>query len=187
MHPFLAIPVALVGFLLGKVTTKTSEKDAGGGRAPITGVPLGAWEEFVAQMAVAPKGHVSERGRMGTFQMDARKLADTGAMTRAWKGRRGTRDGIWVGEWSAGLTEKAFLESMPLQYAVFVRSMRTAAPKVSGLVGTEVDGKVASLSGLLGVSHAAGERGVGSFVSDPRIRARFPATATVFGRTNEIF
>lgn len=182
----LALGSAIVGYLVGR------RKGAGGRgpaapAAPVSGVAPEAWERFVAQMAVADKSHVSERGKLGAFQMDARRLADVGAMRRAWKGPRGGVAGAWVGEWASGLTEAAFLGSMPLQYAVFARSMRAAAPKVSPLVGSVIDGKVATLSGLLGVSHAAGERSVEGFVRDPMIRTRFPSTADVFRRTNGIF
>jgi hypothetical protein len=184
MHPLFAIPVALLGYLLGrKAAEKKSTSKSGALGAPLDDVTLGAWEQFVAQMAWAPKERVGLKKKLGAFQIDARKLADVGAMTRAWKGS----DGSWTGDWSPGLTESAFLGSMPLQYAVFVRSMRAAAPKVSPLVGAKIDGKVASLSGLLGVSHVAGERGVSSFVKDADVRARFPATSEVFSRTNGIF
>ena len=108
-------------------------------------------------------------------------------MTKAWKGKRGEEVGAWLGQWCQGLTEEKFLGNLPVQYAVFVRSMRAAAPKVSPLVGKVVDGKIATLSGLLGVSHVAGERGVEGFVTDPQVRTRFPSTVAVWTRTNGIF
>ena len=182
----LAIGTALLGYALGRRSGARASGSAGPA-APLPGVGASAWESFVARMATAQKGHVSERARLGTFQMDARRLADVGAMRRAWKGTRGGVAGVWVGEWCEGLTEDSFLGSMPLQYAVFVRSIRAAAPKVSPLVGSEVEEKKASLSGLLGVSHVAGIRGVEGFVMDPGVRARFPSTAEVFRRTNGIF
>jgi hypothetical protein len=182
----LVIGSAVIGFVVGRAQARAERKRAAAS-SPIAGVAPAAWERFVDRMAVADKGHVGRRGRLGAFQVDARRLADVGAMTRAWKGARGGEAGAWVGEWKSGLTETLFLGSMPLQYAVFVRSMRAAAPKVSPLVGIAVDGKVASLSGLLGVSHAAGDRGVEGFVKDPVVRARFPSTAEVFSRTNGIF
>lgn len=184
MHPLLAIAAALGGFLIGRKSTDPKKPSKAAMRASgWSSVTLGQWEKFVAAIATSPKEHVGRKHRLGAFQMDARKLADVGAMTKAWKGS----DGSWTGEWSQGLTESSFLGSMPLQYAVFVRSMRAAAPKVSPLVGSKVDGKVATLSGLLGVSHAAGERGVASFVSDADVRKKFPATSEMFVRTNGIF
>ena len=181
MHPLAYPLVALFGFFLGKKAG--SKKATSKSRGLLDDVTIGAWERFVAEMAKHTRGEVGRKGKMGTFQIDARRLADVGAMTKAWK----KPDGSWTGSWSPGLTESAFLGSMPLQYAVFVRSMRAAAPKVSPLVGSKIDGNVASLSGLLGVSHVAGERGVASFVSDADVRAKFPATSEVFSRTNGIF
>ena len=182
----LLVGSALVGFVVGRIS-KAKGKLTIPTASPLAGVPPEAWADFVSRMAVADRDAVSKRGKLGAFQMDARRLADVGAMTRAWKATRGSELGVWMGAWSAGLTESAFLGSMPLQYAVFVRSMRAAAPKVSPLVGSVIDGKVATLSGLLGVSHVAGERGVEGFVKDPAVRARFPSTAEMFSRTNEIF
>lgn len=138
-------------------------------------------------MVVAPKNHVSPRGKLGTFQMDARRLKDVGVVKAARKGMQGEEMGVWIGEWAAPLTRDAFLGSMPVQYAAFVRSMKAAAPKVSGFVGVDVDGATCSLSGLLGVAHAAGEAGVESWVVNPKVRRRFASTTEAFRRTNQIF
>ena len=178
MHPIILLPTLLAGFVLGRVV-HPRDRDS-----PLAGVPLLKWEQFVAVMCLAPKSHVSDRGRLGTFQMDARRLRDVGLMSDAVKGQRGSMTGVWVGRWKTPLTEAKFLGSMPLQYAAFVRSMVAAAPKVTEHVGKVVDGKPCSLSGLLGVSHAAGEGGVGSWVDGGK---RFPRTTEMFERTNQIF
>ena len=183
----IVIGSALLGFVAGRISKQDRARAAAATSSPIAGIDISGWENFVAKMAVADKGHVGKKGKLGTFQMDARRLADVGAMTKAWKGQRGPEQGAWIGQWRQGLTEPGFLGSMPLQYAVFVRSMRAAAPKVSPLVGIAVDGKVATLSGLLGVSHVAGERSVEGFLRDPTVRSRFPSTVEVFSRTNGIF
>jgi len=192
----VAIGSALLGFIVGRISKADRARAAASeAKSPITGVDASGWEDFVSKMVVADKGHVGRKGKLGAFQMDARRLADVGAMTKAWKGKRLAvvdgksiaEDGAWVGEWASGLTEEKFLGSMPLQYATFVRSMRSAASKASGLVGATVGSKVATLSGLLGVAHVAGDVGVVSFVRDPKIRTRFPSTAGLFERTNEIF
>lgn len=182
IHPLFVLPVAAAGFLVGKLFGKKKHS-----RAPLTDVPFAAWESFVAVMTLAPKDHVSKRGKLGTFQMDARKLKDAGVMKTAVKGSFGDEQGVWIGAWTTPLTEKAFLGNMPLQYAAFVRSMRAAAPKVSGFVGAVVDGKPCTLSGLLGVSHVAGEAGVKSWVAEPSVRKRFSGTTKMFDRTNGIF
>lgn len=184
MKAVVLIPVVFGGFLVGKVWADTRQRSP---RSPLQGISLLSWEHFVALMAVAPKNHIGKGGKLGTFQMNARHLKDTGAMTAAVKGQRGNEIGVWVGKWSPGLTEEKFLGSMPLQYAVFVRSARAAAPKVSSMVGVEVEGKKASLSGLLGVVHAAGEGGVRSWVESEDVRKRFPSTTALFHKTNGVF
>jgi hypothetical protein len=190
MHPLLIIPAALLGFFAG-VSSKSRKglsMTPHNPRAPLDNVPFMSWDRFVSVMVVGPKNNISKRGHLGAFGMDARRLKDVGAMVNARKGARNGEVGVWIGEWSPPLTEAGFLGSMPLQYAVFVREMRAAAPKVSGLVGEVVDGGVqCSLSGLLGVSHAAGEGGVESWVRDAATRKRFPGTTELFGRTNQIF
>lgn len=189
MHPLFLLPAILAGFFAGAFTTGKKKPEV---EITPLGLPLEPWERFVAVMAVYPKGHVDKRYKLGAFGMDARKLKDVGAMTTACKGVYGTEEGVWMGKWTPGLTEAAFLGSMPLQYAVFVRSMLAAAPKVSRFVGVLVVGVGAeerdcTLSGLLGVAHAAGEAGVESWVSDPAIRRRFKRTTDTFVRTNGIF
>lgn len=186
MNPLLLAPAALLGFLIGTFRSQGKKPPA---KAPLVGVKLGAWEKFVGVMAASPRDAVSARYRLGAFGMDARRLADVGAMTKAYKGSYGTEVGVWLGNWAPSLTESAFLGSMPLQYAAFVRSVRrsTAAPEVSGFVGEVVDGVPCSLSGLLGVSHVAGVAGVASWVKDPVVRRKFAATTEVFKKTNGLF
>lgn len=208
MHPLLLIPTALLGFLLGKKTSQQHQasqpevKTASGSESPESGkkakandrltrefakIDRAGWEEFVSAMETAPRNKISARYKLGAFQMDARRLADVGVMTSARKVSYGPEMGVWMGKWAEGLSEKDFLGSIPLQYAAFVRSIRATAPKVSKYVGTVVEDKTATLSGLLGVAHVAGVTGVESWVADPGVRRRFAATTGVFHRTNGIF
>jgi hypothetical protein len=155
--------------------------------SPLDGVPLHSWERFVTVMAVAPKSQVTPRYRLGTFGLDARRLADVGFMVSPRKSVLGGETGVWIGDWKAPLTTEKFLGSIPAQYTAFKRSMKQLIPNVSGFVGTEVDGVKCSLSGLLGVGHLAGEEGVKTWVANPSIRQRFKATTTNFTKTNGIF
>jgi hypothetical protein len=65
--------------------------------------------------------------------------------------------------------------------------MKAMAPRVSGLVGVEVDGARCSLSGLLGVAHMAGVEGCLGWVKDPQARRKFSETTKVFEKCNGIF
>lgn len=179
MNKIYLLPASMFGFFVGKLYADTKPKPS-----PLRGVPIDPWERFVFLMACAPKNHISPRYRLGRFQMDARSLSDLGYMRNPRKGNYEGSSGVWLGDFADPLTEHEFLGSMPLQYAAFVRSMQAAAPKVSGYVGKKVDGIPCSLSGLLSVSHVAGETGLSSWVEGDR---RLPKTTEVFRRTNGIF
>lgn len=184
MKGIYLLPAGILGFALGAAFAGPSRRGLSMlPQAPLKDVPFAAWERFVSVMVIAPKGHVSPKNRLGAFQMDPRRLKDIGAIDEVRKNQVGS----YEGKWSSGLTASAFLGSMPLQYATFVRSVRAMAPKVSGLVGSEVDGKKASLSGLLGVGHMAGEVGAASWIKSADERRRFGRTTEMFDRTNGIF
>jgi len=99
----------------------------------------------------------------------------------------GGETGVWTGDWTPPLSLEKFLDSTPAQYEVFSRSMRRMAPKVGAFVGSDIDGKKATLSGLLGVGHLAGEAGIEGWVKDPAIRQKFKNTTASFVRTNGVF
>jgi hypothetical protein len=124
---------------------------------------------------------------MGAFQLDARRLADVGFMEKPRKATIGGETGVWVGEWKAPLSSEKFLASTPAQYEAFKRSMRLMAPKVGAFVGADIEGVKATLSGLLGVGHLAGEAGVESWVKIPEVRRKFKSTTANFLKANNIF
>lgn len=184
------IPVGIFSFLLGAVLGK-SRKGLSmlkpGEEGPIRGVPLLSWQRFISIMAIAPKERRTPRYRLGAFALDARRLSDVGFMEKPRKVTVGSETGVWTGEWKPPLTTDRFLQSMPAQYEAFKRSMTTMAPKVGSFVGVDIDGTPATLSGLLGVGHLAGEAGVESWVINPETRKKFKATTINFTRTNGIF
>jgi hypothetical protein len=188
---FLAlVPVSIFSFLGGLSIGKSRkglsmlppEK-----RSPLPGVPLRSWERYITVMVVSPKNHVSPRGRLGYFGMDARRLADVGFMTRPRKATVGGETGVWTGNWVSPLTDEAFLGNAPVQYEAFARSMRGLAGKVAPLVGIKIDGRAATLSGLLAAGHLAGDAGVLTWVRDPSIRSKFRATTSNFEKANGLF
>jgi hypothetical protein len=189
ISPLVLLPVGIFSFLGGAVLGRSRKGLSMLPPSKMTplGVPSLAWERFVTIMAVAPKNLQTPRCRLGTFGLDARRLADIGFMEAPRKATIGGETGVWVGEWKAPLTTEKFLESTPAQYEAFKRSMKRMASKVGSFVGSDIDGVKASLSGLLGVGHMAGEAGVESWVKSPDIRKKFKSTTTSFARTNGIF
>jgi hypothetical protein len=191
MLPLLAlVPVSVLSFL-GGLSLGTSRRGLSmlppERRSPLPSVPALAWEKFVTVMVVAPRGHASPRGRLGYFGLDARRLADVGFMSEPRKATIGGETGVWVGSWVAPLSGEAFLASAPAQYEALARSMRGLVPVVAPLVGTVVDGRPASLSGLLAAGHLAGREGVRSWAADPVARKKFRATTASFERANGLF
>jgi hypothetical protein len=190
ISPVALIPVGIFSFLGGAALFKSRknlsmlppEK-----QGPLPGVPIASWTRFISIMAIAPKKTVTPRGRMGAFGLDARRLSDVGFMEKPRKTTIGGETGVWTGDWKAPLTTEKFLDSTPAQYEAFKRSMKLMAPKVGSFVGADIDGVPATLSGLLGVGHLAGEAGVESWVKNPDIRKKFKATSVNFNKTNNIF
>jgi hypothetical protein len=191
MNPISILPISIFSFLGGALLGRSSRKNLSmlppGKMGPLPGIPLYSWSRFVAIMAMAPKTTSTSRGRMGTFGLDARRLADVGFMSKARKAAMNGETGVWVGEWKSPLSTEKFLASTPAQYEAFKRSMRGLAPAVGAFVGADIDGVKATLSGLLGVGHLAGEAGVASWVKNPEIRRKFATTTKNFHATNNIF
>jgi hypothetical protein len=121
------------------------------------------------------------------FGMDARRLADVGLCSDPRKTVVGSEVGVWTATWKKPISKPGYLKSLPVQYAGFRRSMLLMVPKVRGFVGTVVDGKSCTLSGLLGVGHLAGQSGVESWVKDASVRKKFKSTTETFNLTNGIF
>ena len=187
LNPIILLPVGVFSFLAGAAFGRSRKDFSMRSSSPLPGVPLVRWKRFVTIMAVTPKRHVTPRHRFGAFGLDARRLSDVGFMEKPHKTTIGGETGVWTGEWKRPLTTEKFLDSMPVQYLAFKRSMASMTPKVAGLVGTKIDGRECTLSGLLGVGHLAGEAGVESWVKNPDVRSRFKATTQKFTQTNEIF
>lgn len=187
MLPLLAIPIGLVGLLTG-ISLATGRRGLTMlPQSPIKGIVLVRWLRFTSTMARRPRNFESPRGRLGAFDMDARRLSDVGLAENPRKTIVGSETGVWAADWKKPLSKDAFLGSLPIQYEAFKRSMIQMTPAVVGFVGSEVDGCKCSLSGLLGVGHMAGVAGVASWVKSPETRKKFANTTETFQITNGIF
>jgi len=185
--PLIAIPVGLVGLLTG-ISLATGRRGLTMlPQSPIKGVVLVRWLRFTRTMARRPRDYESPRGRLGAFDMDARRLSDVGFAENPRKVIVGSETGVWTADWKKPISKDVFLGSLPVQYEAFKRSMVQMTPAVVGFVGTEVDGCRCSLSGLLGVGHMAGVAGVASWVKNPDTRKKFNNTTETFQLTNGIF
>jgi hypothetical protein len=154
--------------------------------SPVRGIVIVRWTRFHRLMARHPRNYDSA-GHLGSWGMNARSLHDAGLIDAPKKVTVGRDVGIWSGEWKKPLTKDKFLASLPMQSRAFELATQKLVPAAAPLVGAIVDGKPASLSGLLGVGHVAGAAGMADWVKNPASRAKFKRTTETFNLTNGIF
>jgi hypothetical protein len=150
-----------------------------------------AWTRYVRAMATGRPHTITPDGRVGIFGMELRRLEDIGLVRDV---RRVERDGrtSFEMEWAEpSLSLERFLHDGALQYKAFARSAADQRTELlthyRAVVGRRVDGKTATLSGLLGVAHEGGLGGLAVWLSgdaDPTTQAQL---SSVFGRTTGIF
>jgi hypothetical protein len=158
--------------------------------SPLRDVDTASWTTYVQRSRVARPSAVAPDGRLGCYALTARELADAGWMLDARKALRDGRLG-WTGTWADGRSEAAFLADPAEQYEAL-----TALAKLHGrvlvrhhedLIGQEIEGQPATLSGLLGVCRRAGLGGLRGWAADAAQRKKFPETTAAYARLNGIF
>jgi len=180
------VPVGIVALLVGL--------SLGTGRrgltmlpeSPVRGILIVRWTRFRRLMARHPRDYDSA-GRLGAWGMNARSLHDAGLMEAPKKITVGRDVGVWSGDWKKPLSKEKFLGSLPLQARGFELATQKLVPAASSLVGSIVDGKTCSLSGLLGVGHVAGAAGLADWVKNEASRKKFEKTTATFNLTNGVF
>jgi hypothetical protein len=93
--------------------------------SPLPEVSNEAFTDFVFAMKVAPLEAVSPSNGLGMFDMRYKRLADLGLVTNL-RYRRDlvTNRSVQEADWVAPLDPVKFLRSAPLQYRVFVESVK---------------------------------------------------------------
>lgn len=158
--------------------------------SPLPGVDDEHWSRYVRRSRMARPSAVSPDNRYGCFTLSARELADAGWMVDA---RKESVNGhlCWTGTWSPGHDELKFLRGVDEQHealAALTRlHMRVVEGRHSDLVGQEIEGQPATLSGLLGVCRRAGLGGLRGWATDAAQRAKFPETTAAYARLNGVF
>lgn len=181
MNLLILISASVVSFILGARTTLNAKEAT----SPTNNQRL--WLAFVRRMISASTNTVSSGYKLGAWQIGARRLVDLGLMEKPRKTVYGEKDGVWLAGWKHPFSEGSFLRNQKLQYKTFEKSMKKFAPIVKPFVGTTVNGKTCTLSGLLGVAHMAGEGGVKTWVDSEKVRKRFSATSDMFNKVNGMF
>jgi hypothetical protein len=178
---------AAVGFALGAAISSQSQKRSGKAASvePLASVARPSFARFVALMACSPTAFKSSSGKLGAFQFSPKRLQDLGLVAET--SRTSSPSPIWVAVWRPPFSEDLFLVSPKVQYAAFVKSCRKYLPIAMAHRSKNIDGKVSTLSGILGVLHVAGESGFASWFSDSKVRKRFTNTTSTFNNTNGVF
>jgi hypothetical protein len=160
---------------------------ASGWRPAPEEVAPGAWRRFVRVLKAGSLGARSPSGRLGLFSIHLHRLAELGYVRRV----RRTAAGTLEAEWLEPLTEAAFLSNPRLQYQALTESMAGLTEEIArrypSAVGRLVDGRPASLSGLLAVAHRLGLSGLARWLGSSGERARQRIASAAFERANGIF
>jgi hypothetical protein len=147
------------------------------------------WARFVRLMQTGDVAAVTPTGQVGIFQTRLKRLEDLGLVRDV---QRVQRDGApsWTATFRPPLTLARVLSDPLLQYRIFVASMKRYRDEVlarhRAAIGTEVEGKPATLSGLMAVSQHAGPALV-SWLANEADRRRFKQTTAAYGRTTGVF
>lgn len=153
--------------------------------SPWPDVSNAKWASFVRALKMANPNAVDDRGRMGMFLYDARKLEKHGIL-RAVR----VEDGRRVGTFRSPAIQAAWLKP-ETQIAILKRDMVALRREVEAAhaqdIGTEQEERAATLSGLLAVAHAAGTKGLRSWLTNESDRARFPNTTAAYHRATGKF
>lgn len=161
-------------------------------KSPLSGVDAKAWTAYVNCSKGASARTITPDFHMGLFAFGARRLVDLkvmkGPKRGVYKGRQ-----VWTATWVPPLNINRFLADSALQYRLFVNSNADyskrflSTPALQKYIGTVIDGKKVTLSGILAICHKAGFAGAQQWLTKPKDRAKFAATTAAFKRCNGIF
>jgi hypothetical protein len=174
----------LGGALLDKAEEAPDTAPIEGVSSPIEAITPQQWNEFVEKMRTGELGSEG-KGRFGAFQIGVRRLVDFGLMGNPQK----LADGTWTGTWI--YPKEKFLKNPKIQYKVFERSMvayrKVIMEKFLKAINSQVQGRAATMSGLLAVAHFAGSQGLEKWLSSQELRRKFKATTNAYLSANNIF
>jgi hypothetical protein len=158
-------------------------------RSPIPEASDEKWARFVRLMQTGDLAAVTPSGQVGLFQTRVKRLQDLGLArdVRRVPGDGGAR---WTATFKPPLTLTRLLSDPLLQYRIFAASMRRYRSEIlerhRDALGKEIEGKPATLSGLLAVAHHAGPA-LASWLTNPEDRRRFAKTTAAYRQTTEVF
>lgn len=158
--------------------------------SPINDISLEQWETFRAWAGQAAPGTVTSNYNLGRYIMSMRQLQDLGWAKNV---RLQEHDGrqVYKGDWISPHSLERFLSTPELQDRAFWEIVRRNAlwikgqPEIIANIGTIIEGKQVTLSGLLGLAKQAGLRGMTAWLKDPASRKE--ATTKAFLESTGLF
>lgn len=147
------------------------------------------WARFVRLMQAGDVAAVTPTGQVGIFQTRLKRLEDLGLVRDV---KRIQREGTpsWTATFRPPLTLARMLSDPLFQYRIFVASMKRYRDEIlarhRAAIGKEIEGKPATLSGLMAVSQHAGPA-LASWLANEADRRRFKQTTAAYGRTTGVF
>jgi hypothetical protein len=159
-------------------------------RSPIPEASNQQWARFVRLMQVGDVAAVTPTGQVGIFQTRLKRLEDLGLVRDVRRIQRAGAAPSWTATFRPPLTLARLLSDPLLQYRIFVVSMKRYRNEVLArhrdAIGKVLEGKPATLSGLVAVSQHAGPA-LGSWLTNEADRKRFKQTTAAYGRTTGVF
>ena len=182
------------GHLRGQAARLRGERQPPQRKAPVFSSPIPEasdeqWARFVRLMQTGDVAAVTPTGQVGIFQTRLKRLEDLGLAKDV---QRVQKDGApnWTATFRPPLTLARTLSDPLLQYRIFVASMKRYRDEVlarhRAAIGKEIEGKPATLSGLMAVSQHAGPA-LASWRTNEADRRRFKQTTAAYSRTTGVF
>ena len=159
-------------------------------RSPLPEASDEQWARFVRLMQVGDVAAVTPTGQVGIFQTRLKRLEDLGLVLDVRRVQHAGAAPSWTATFRPPLTLARLLSDPLLQYRIFVVSMKRYRDEVLArhrdAIGKEIEGKSATLSGLMAVSQHAGPA-LASWIASEADRRRFKQTTAAYGRTTGVF
>jgi hypothetical protein len=155
--------------------------------APWDDVTDVAWKQYVRASRLTDADRDGRDWLIGIFGLSPRLLERLGIMADV------KRDGDrWAGRWTGIISSEWFAKSLPAQVQAFTAISRLHRDEsrgiLDGMVGKEIAGQVATLSGLLAVAlRANGRAGLESWLNSEADRRKFKRTTAAYQKLNGIF
>lgn len=158
-----------------------------GFESPWPDVEVEAWAQYVRGSRLDADDRGSRDWLIGIFGLSPRALERIGIMADVKKD--GDR---WSGKWSGTIPSEIFLKSVPAQVqaltAISSLHRDESGDTLGVMVGQEIEGVEATLSGLLAVAlRAGGKSGLESWVNNEADRRKFKRTTAAYLKQNGVF